>query len=104
MNKQRIALIVASVIGMLAVFMPWASIPIVGTLNGLKAGGEGSGTIGYLTLLFFAVSLLIALIGDKKLLVAKTKYISAFARFTLSRFNSEKVEIHKLYVQRQNHF
>jgi type IV pilus assembly protein PilA len=77
MNKQRIALIVASVIGMLAVFMPWITIPFNNKLNGLNVG---EGNVGYFALLFFAVSLLIALIGDKtKLLVTKTKYIAASA-------------------------
>jgi len=77
MNKQRIALIVASVIGMFAVFMPWITIPFNNKLNGLNVG---EGNVGYFALLFFAVSLLIALIGDKtKLLVTKTKYIAASA-------------------------
>ncbi|MDR2581356.1 MAG: hypothetical protein LBC85_10245 [Fibromonadaceae bacterium] len=81
MNKQKIALVIACGVGILAVFMPWASFPIMGTFNGMKAGSENIAVgIGGLNILFLAVALLIALVGNKtKSLGSKIKYIAASA-------------------------
>ncbi|MBB1549973.1 hypothetical protein HG449_003875 [Candidatus Saccharibacteria bacterium] len=57
-NTQRIAIAISSGIGILACFMPWVSLPIVGTVNG--ASGDG---LIFAALL--AIPLLMVLLGDK---------------------------------------
>ena len=57
-NPQRIAIAISAGIGILACFMPWASFPIVGAVNG--ASGDG--------LIFAAllvIPLLLVLLGHK---------------------------------------
>jgi len=67
MNKQRIALIIASGIGMLATFMPWVNVPIKGSVNGIdnivRLGGAVP--IGLPTLGLFAISIILAFLGNK---------------------------------------
>lgn len=59
MNKQRLAVLIVASLGVLATFMPWVKVPIVGTINGTKGDG-------WITLILFAVSLIISLLNDKK--------------------------------------
>lgn len=58
MNKQRLAILIIAGLGALATFMPWVKAPIVGTINGTK--GEG-----WITLVLFAVPLIISIFNDK---------------------------------------
>lgn len=58
MHKQRLTILILAAIGMVATFLPWISIPIIGTLKGTEGDG-------WITLGFFAISLALALIGDK---------------------------------------
>ena len=57
MNKQRFAILIVAVLGALATFMPWVKAPIVGTINGTKGDG-------WVTLVLFAVPLVISLLND----------------------------------------
>lgn len=57
-NSQRIAIAISAGIGILACFMPWVSLPIVGTVNG--ASGDGLIFAGLLV-----IPLLLSLLGDK---------------------------------------
>ena len=57
-NKQRLALIAVAAIGMLCTFLPWISVPFVGSINGTKGDG-------WFTFLFFGVSLGLAFLGEK---------------------------------------
>ena len=41
MNKQRIGILIAAGLGMLATFMPWLKAPVVGTINGAEWKGDG---------------------------------------------------------------
>jgi hypothetical protein len=59
MNKQRLAILIVAGLGALATFMPWIKLPIVGTING-TIGGDG-----WITLVLFAVPLVMALLNDK---------------------------------------
>jgi len=58
MNKQRIAILVPAGIGVLATFLPWVTMPIVGSVSG--ASGDG-----WITLLLFIPAIVITLINDK---------------------------------------
>ena len=58
MNKQRLAILIVAGLGALATFMPWVKAPIVGTINGTKGDG-------WITLVLFAVPLVISLLNDK---------------------------------------
>lgn len=57
MNKQRIGIIICASVGALATFMPWVSIPLIGTLNGAK--GDGWITFG-----FYVIPLIICFLGN----------------------------------------
>jgi len=71
-HTQRLDIIISCVLGMLAVFMPWANITgttLIGketlTLNGIN--GFGSDGTSWISLGTFIISLLIAILkGDKK--------------------------------------
>lgn len=58
MNKQRVAILIIAAFGMLATFMPWVKIPIMGSINGTEGDG-------WITLGFYAIPLILTLIGDK---------------------------------------
>jgi len=58
MNKQRLAILIASGIGALATFMPWVKAPIVGTISGVQGDG-------WFTLVLFAVPIVLSLMNDK---------------------------------------
>lgn len=73
-NKQRLALLGVSALGMLCTFLPWISVPLVGSINGTKGDG-------WFTFLFFGVALALSFLGDKAEEVGGTKFYiaSAFA-------------------------
>ena len=58
MNKQRLAILIVAGLGALAAFMPWVKAPIVGKINGTEGDG-------WITLVLFAVPLVISLLKDK---------------------------------------
>lgn len=58
MHPQRLALIVASIVGAVGAFLPWVHVPIVGSIPGIKGDGR-------ITLALFLLSLVLCLIGDK---------------------------------------
>jgi len=55
---QRIAIIIAAGAGMLGTFLPWVTVPILGSVNGTAGDGQGWIPFGLL-----AVSLVTALLG-----------------------------------------
>jgi hypothetical protein len=67
MHKQRIIIIVIAGLGMLATFMPWIKAPIIGSVNGTDGDG-------WITLVLFAVALVMSLLGDRTQKI-KTKKI-----------------------------
>lgn len=56
---QRAAFGVAATLGALATFMPWATVPIVGTIYG--TAGDG-----WITLVLFIPAVVLAFLGDRK--------------------------------------
>ncbi len=58
LNKQRLAILIASILGALATFMPWLKAPIIGTINGTKGDG-------WITMILFAIPIFISLYKDK---------------------------------------
>ena len=58
MNKQRLAILIAAGLGVLATFLPWVKVPIIGTIDGTKGDG-------WITLVLFAVPLTISFLNDK---------------------------------------
>lgn len=70
MHKQRIGIVVAAGIGMLSTFLPWATVPFLGSINGTVGDG-------YITLVIFLVALLMGLLGDKNTLLTGAKKIVA---------------------------
>lgn len=59
MNKQRLAVLIAAAVGMLASFMPWVKAPLVGSVNGIN------GADGWINLVLFAIPLALCLLKDK---------------------------------------
>lgn len=58
MNKQRLSILIASSLGVLATFMPWVKAPLIGSINGTKGDG-------WLTFFLFAVPLALSLVKDR---------------------------------------
>ncbi len=58
LHKQRMAIAGAALLGGLSTFMPWATLPIVGAIDG--TAGDG-----WITLALFAVALGVALTGSR---------------------------------------
>ncbi len=59
MNKQRLAILICAALGMLAIFMPWVNVPILGAINGTR------GNTGWITFVIFIAPLIISLVGDR---------------------------------------
>lgn len=59
MNKQRLALLIVSAVGMLATFLPWVKAPILGELDGTRGDG-------WITFVLYLIPLIICLNGNKK--------------------------------------
>lgn len=57
MHKQRLGIIAAGAVGMLATFLPWIQAPIIGSVL-------GSAHAGWFTFGFFLVSSILGLLGD----------------------------------------
>ena len=58
MNKQRLAILIVAGLGVLATFLPWVKVPIIGSVNGTQGDG-------WITLVLFAIAILISLSKDK---------------------------------------
>lgn len=59
MNKQRLIILILSIIGVLAVFMPWVHLPIVGHANGT------GGLTGWCIIALFGLTTFFCLSSDK---------------------------------------
>ena len=59
MNKQRLAILITSCIGIIATFLPWVQLPIVGAINGTEGDG-------WITCVFFAIALATSLLGNRE--------------------------------------
>ncbi|WP_066755807.1 hypothetical protein [Crocinitomix algicola] len=62
MHKQRLAVIVAAGLGMVATFLPWAKVSMFGMSISVK-GTEGD---GWISLALFAVAGVLAFLGDDR--------------------------------------
>lgn len=70
-HKQRIALCIAAAVGMLSTFMPWVSVPFIGSFYGTQL-------IGWLTFLLFIPALVLALRGNKlKPIIGRKRLLAA---------------------------
>ncbi len=77
MNKQRIAILIVSLIGALATFMPWASIPVFGSINGTHS------PIGKVSLVLFIIPMIMCFLGN---LTNEFKKTSIYIILTTSIF------------------
>jgi len=73
MSKQRMVLIIASVIGIVAAFLPWVSITILG-VTATVSGIEGDGMI---TLILFIIVGVICVLGNRAEPLGKIKFLCA---------------------------
>lgn len=62
MHYQRITIIIISILGMFATFLPWIVAPIVGSVSG--TGGDG-----WFTFAFFGLAALISIIGKRQAII-----------------------------------
>ena len=93
MNNQRIAILFAAGLGMLATFLPWIHVPIVGSIDGIHGKGHGWFTfILYLiTLIIYVVSKQSEPVSGTRIIIAVTTSLYASMRglSEISQFNSE---------------
>ncbi len=59
-HKQRLAILIAAGLGMVATFLPWVHAPIIGAVAGTRGDG-------WITLVLFAPAMIAALIGSTSL-------------------------------------
>lgn len=64
MNKQRLFILGAAVLGIIASYLPWISLPM-GSVSGLKGDG-------WLTLILFLVPTVISVLGNRAASLSKT--------------------------------
>ena len=97
MNNQRISLLVISAIGILATFMPWSSVPILGSMNGVNT------TIGKFSIIFFIIPLVVCLIGNKsKELKKSSHYIIIISSVIVVMLDSIQLLVLILKPQSEN--
>ncbi len=70
MHKQRLFIIISAGLGMLATFLPWATVPVLGSISGTVGDG-------WLSFIIYLVPLILVVIGDKKVLVEGGKFIAS---------------------------
>ena len=68
MNKQRIAILIAASIGVFACILPWSSVPLLATMNGIQT------KIGKITIVLFAIPLILSMIGNRTKDLNKTLF------------------------------
>lgn len=71
MHRQRLAMTIAAGLGVLATFMPWVNVPLIGSVPGTQGDG-------WITLVIFAIALLPALANDRARPLVGTQLV-AFA-------------------------
>jgi hypothetical protein len=59
MHASRIALVVASVLGMICTFLPWVNVPFIGALYGTQGDG-------WITFAVCALAAVCALVGERR--------------------------------------
>jgi len=58
MNKQKLSIIITAGVGVIATFLPWVTVPVLGSINGARG-------IGWLTLALFIAVIVVNLIGNQ---------------------------------------
>ena len=58
MHKQRLAIVIAAALGIVATFLPWVNIAFLGSVTGTNGDG-------WFTLILFIAALVIGLLKDK---------------------------------------
>lgn len=64
MNKQRLFILAAAVVGIVASFLPWITLPM-GSISGIKGDG-------WLTLILFLVPTIISVLGNRNGRLSRT--------------------------------
>jgi hypothetical protein len=80
MNKQRKFIFIASVIGLLSIFLPWASINMMGmgqSVNGFRS-------YGIVVFIGFAAAAIISIVGDQTKTLDKTLWIASLIAGVIS--------------------
>jgi hypothetical protein len=72
MNKQRKFILIAAVVGIIAMFLPWIDLSFLGSINGMHGGG-------IVVFLAFAGAGAVALLGDQTKTLEKTFWFIALA-------------------------
>jgi hypothetical protein len=71
MNKQRMFILIAAVVGIAATFLPWIELPM-----GSVAGTKGD---GWITLLLFTISAVLTVLGQRTSSLQGVKMYGAIA-------------------------
>jgi len=79
MHKQRLGILIAAAAGMLGVFLPWVTVPFLGSVSGINAG-----ITGWLLLILFGAALAMALIGNKQSILTGASFWAAIFLGALS--------------------
>ena len=81
MHKQRLAIVVCALIGIIAVFLPWVSISMFGesmSLNLLNEAWEGFAAVaGFISIALFAVAAVVAVLKEKSGPILSPNHLAA---------------------------
>lgn len=64
MNKQRLFILAAAVLGIVSSFLPWITLPM-GSISGIKGDG-------WLTLILFLVPTIVSVLGNRNAKLSRT--------------------------------
>jgi hypothetical protein len=70
MHQQRLAIVIAAAVGMLGTFLPWVSVPFLGSISGARGDG-------WISFVLFLVALLMALLGNKQSIMKGIQFVVA---------------------------
>ena len=81
MNKQRLAILILAAVGVISVFLPWVSMPLIGSVNGAHG-------IGWLVFVLYAATIVVSLLCDRTQPLAGKMLYAAIAPSAVARLIS----------------
>jgi hypothetical protein len=87
MHTQRVAIVIASVIGVVATFLPW--VTAMNEMRKISIDGthQAVGYVGWFTLLCFGITLTMGLIGEKQQAISRgTAFYGAIVPSAIAAF------------------
>jgi hypothetical protein len=79
MHKQRKLILIAAIVGIISIFLPWITISAGGPGLNMSVNRNGFHGSGVVVFLAFAATVILVLTGDEKMSLRRTSWIIALA-------------------------